>query len=287
MPNQPSQLSIAAAGSESTATPRTPAEFVSSSQPSAAKVERIACLVAGGVLAGLGLRRRGPLGALAGVLGAAFLWRGVRGHFGIAERMGALPEESDRLPWQRQIFVRETIAIMRPREEVYAFWRNFENLPRFMRHLEAVQVETERLSHWEAKGPIGKNARWDAEVTVDQPNEIVAWRSLGGSQVENAGEVHFADAPGGRGTIVTVQLTYRPPAGVLGAAFARLFGEEPHGQIADDLRRLRSILEVGEAPTTQGQPSDRVRKAKGWIGMRFLGPGMSDDPVPDEEANSR
>ncbi|AIE86193.1 cyclase/dehydrase [Fimbriimonas ginsengisoli Gsoil 348] len=221
------------------------------------------------------------------LVGGALILRAAKGHLGIAEALGAVPEESDRHPWQRGIFVRESIVISKPREEIYAFWRNFENLPQFMRHLEAVAVESERLSHWKARGPAGKDVSWDAEVTVDRPNELIAWRSLPGSTIENTGEVQFEDAPGGRGSIIRVQLTYRPPAGVFGAAVARMFGEEPHGQIADDLRRLRSLLEAGEVPSIEGQPSDRVRKAKRWIGMRPLGPGLpgSDlEPVPNEEA---
>lgn len=252
------------------------------------QLERLACLVAGGILVGVGLRRNNLIRIVTAAAGGALILRAAKGHLGVAEKMGALPEEADTPIWKRQIFVRETIAITRPREEVYRFWRNFENLPQFMRHLDEVKVESERLSHWRARGPAGKGVAWDAEITRDEPNEMIAWRSLPGADVENSGEVQFEDAPGARGTIVRVQLTYKPPAGVLGAAVAKLFGEEPHGQIADDLRRLRSILETGEVPTIEGQPSDRVRKAKGWIGVRLLGPGLATDdeePVPVEEAN--
>jgi uncharacterized membrane protein len=262
----------------------------SSESASGQQTERIACLLVGGLLVALGIRRNSVVRLATMVVGGALILRSARGHLGIAEKLGAIPEESELHPWQRGIFVRESIVISRPREEVYAFWRNFENLPRFMRHLEAVEVESERLSHWKARGPAGKNVTWDAEVTTERGNELIGWRSLAGASVENTGEVTFEDAPGNRGTIIRVTLTYRPPAGVIGAAVARIFGEEPHGQIRDDLRRLRSLLEAGEVPSTEGQPSDRVRKAKGWVGMRLLGPGLSgsdDEPVPSEEANQR
>lgn len=261
--------------------PSTPREGISE-----ATVERVTCLVAGGLLIAAGFRRGPVLRTATLIAGGALILRAAKGHLGFARMVGAIPEEDGRFPWQRQIFVRETVAITKPREEVYAFWRNFENLPKFMRHLEKVSVESERLSHWEARGPAGKRPRWDAEVTIDNPNELIAWRSLAGSDVENSGEVQFSDAPGGRGTIVRVQLAYLPPAGVLGAIVARLFGEEPHGQIRDDLRRLRSILETGEVPTIEGQSSDRMRQAKNWMGGRTLGQEEEDyeTPVPSEEA---
>ena len=144
------------------------------------------------------------------------------------------------------IHVRRSITIGRPREEVYSFWHDFENLPRFMKHLESVTVQGNGRSHWKAKAPAGSSVEWDAEVTADQPNELIAWHSLANADVSNSGMVRFANAPGDRGTEVHVDLRYDPPGGALGALFAKLFGEEPGGQIADDLRRLKQVLEIGE-----------------------------------------
>jgi uncharacterized membrane protein len=142
--------------------------------------------------------------------------------------------------------VNESIVLNRPRGEVYRFWRNLENLPRFMDHLEAVTVLDERRSHWTAKGPAGSRVEWDAEIHNETPNEMIAWRSLEGSEVSNAGSVHFMSTENGD-TEVRVVLRYDPPAGKLGAAVARLFGEDPSRQVADDLRRLKQVVEAGEA----------------------------------------
>jgi uncharacterized membrane protein len=144
------------------------------------------------------------------------------------------------------IHVKRSITIGRPREEVYAFWHDFQNLPRFMKHLESVTVTGNGRSHWRAKAPAGASVEWDAEVTADQPNELIAWRSVANSDVNNAGVVRFTDAPGDRGSEVHVDLRYDPPGGTLGALFAKIFGEEPSIQIADDLRRFKQVMEIGE-----------------------------------------
>lgn len=143
------------------------------------------------------------------------------------------------------IRVAQSITINRPASEIYDFWRDLENLPTFMAHLESVRV-INGTSKWKAKGPAGLSIEWDAEVILDQPNESIAWRSLKGTSVPNQGVVRFRPAPGNRGTEVSVSLQYEPPAGALGAAFAKLFGEEPSQQIASDLRRLKQVLETGE-----------------------------------------
>jgi len=142
--------------------------------------------------------------------------------------------------------VRKTISISRSPEEVYRFWRQFENLPRFMDHLESVQDLGGGRSHWRAKAPAGRTVEWDAEIIDDQPNSFIAWRSLEGADVDNSGSVSFERASGGRGTVVRVELEYAPPGGAVGALFAKLFGEEPGQQIDDDLRRFKQIIEVGE-----------------------------------------
>jgi uncharacterized membrane protein len=142
------------------------------------------------------------------------------------------------------IHVVRSIAINRPPESVYHFWRDLENLPRFMAHLEAVHEEG-RTSRWRAKGPAGTHVEWQAELVVDEPNERIAWQSLEGADVPNRGVVCFKAGPAGRGTIVVVELKYDPPGGALAGALAKLFGEEPGQQIAGDLRRLKQVLETG------------------------------------------
>lgn len=153
--------------------------------------------------------------------------------------------------------VSQTTTINRPREEVYGFWRNFENLPRFMYHLESVRSLGENRSHWVAKAPGGGTVEWDAEITEDTPNESISWHTLEGAEVESAGTVRFETAPGGRGTVVRVEMEYRPPAGRLGVMAAKLLGRSPEKQVKMDLLRLKQVLETGEIAQTEGQPAGR------------------------------
>lgn len=142
--------------------------------------------------------------------------------------------------------VEQSVTINRPVVEVYRFWRNFENLPRFMDHLESVAVIDETRSHWVAKGPAGTRIEWDAVIHNEVDDELIAWRSLPGSAVNNAGSVHFTPTANGIGTEVRVVLSYEPPAGKVGAAFARFFGEEPTKQVEDDLRRFKQVMDSGD-----------------------------------------
>lgn len=144
------------------------------------------------------------------------------------------------------IKVEQSVTINRPVVEVYRFWRNFENLPRFMDHLESVTVIDETRSHWVAKGPAGTRVEWDAVIHNEVDDELIAWRSLPGSEVNNAGSVHFSPTAGGNGTDVRVVLSYEPPAGRAGAAFAKLLGEEPSKQVEDDLRRFKQVMDSGD-----------------------------------------
>jgi uncharacterized membrane protein len=154
-------------------------------------------------------------------------------------------------------YVEKSITVNRSPDECYRLWRDFENFPRFMKHLESVQVTGDNRTHWKAKAPLGASVEWDAQVTVDQPGQLLAWHSVEGSEVDNAGTVRFERAPGGRGTIVWVEMQYSPPGGKAGAVIARLFGEEPSRQLDEDLRRFKWLIETGEIPTTVGQPSGR------------------------------
>ncbi len=146
----------------------------------------------------------------------------------------------------RGIRVVKAITINATAEEAYRLWRNFENLPWFMAHLESVQVMDDRRSYWRAKAPLGATVEWTAEITEDRPNELIAWRSLEGSDVTSAGQVRFTPLPGDRGIEVRVELSYDPPGGIVGATIAKLFGEEPSVQVDGDLRRFKQVLEVGE-----------------------------------------
>jgi uncharacterized membrane protein len=192
-------------------------------------------------------------------VGGAMLYRAFSGHCPAYSAMGidtaqgqggARPEEY----FNRGIHVEQAFTINASPQELYAFWKNFENLPSFMRHLESVTKIDEKRSHWVACGPAGYRVEWDAEIINDEPNELIAWRSLGNADVDNAGSVRFLPAPGDRGTQVKVVIDYIPPAGRVGAGIAKLFGKDPKTQVREDLRRFRQIVELGEVVTNEGQP---------------------------------
>ena len=144
----------------------------------------------------------------------------------------------------------QSYTIHKSPEELYRFWKNFENLPRFMRHLESVKKIDERRSHWVACGPAGYRVEWDAEIINDEPDQTIAWRSLGNADVDNAGSVRFVPHFDGRGTDVKVVIAYIPPAGRVGWAIARLFGADPQDQIREDLGRFKTMIESGELATS-------------------------------------
>jgi uncharacterized membrane protein len=180
------------------------------------------------------------------------------------------------VPAKRGIHVTEVITVNRSADDIYQFWRDFENLPRFMRHLESVHVSDELHSYWRAKAPAGMTVGWDAEIIDDTPGERISWRSMEGADVPNAGSVRFKPAPGDRGTVVTVQIEYMPPGGAIGAAIAKLFGEEPSQQVRDDLRLFKQVMETGEVvrsdatlhgPTAAQRPAQPA-KAEELEGMQ-------------------
>ncbi|MEY2929365.1 MAG: hypothetical protein RL033_114 [Pseudomonadota bacterium] len=182
-------------------------------------------------------RRNGAertLSAAAGVFGAALLDAQT------ALQLGREPDLT-----QKGVVVLQSITINRSPEDVYSFFRDLENLPRFMTHLVYVRVSNGR-SHWRAKGPLGTSVEWDAEIIQDRPGELLAWRSLADADIPNSGRVTFRPAPGGRGTELVVHLNYDPPAGALGVLAAQIFQSEPAQEIASDLRRLKQVLETGE-----------------------------------------
>jgi uncharacterized membrane protein len=157
----------------------------------------------------------------------------------------------------RPIHVERSFTINKPVNEVFSFWRNFENLPKFMRHLNSVTVTDRTRSHWEARAPLGTSISWEAQISDERENDYILWESLEGGAVEHRGSIQFRNAPFDGGTEVIVSLDYRPPAGKVGALFARMFGENPERQIREDLRRFKQLMEAGEIPTTEGQPSGR------------------------------
>jgi uncharacterized membrane protein len=142
-------------------------------------------------------------------------------------------------------------------QETYDMWRRLDNLPTFMAHLEEVRPDGNGRSHWRAVAPFGSTVEWDAEITEDVPGQRIAWRSSGNADIYNEGHVRFEPAPGGRGTEVHVTLRYAMPGGKLGEAVARYFGEDPHQQLDDDLRRFKQVAETGEVVRSEGAPGGK------------------------------
>jgi uncharacterized membrane protein len=195
-------------------------------------------------------------------VGSTLLWAGIG--FGLAcagtawwmrQRASARGEQS--ATRGTEPFVEQSMTVNRSPEECYEFWRNVTNHPKFARMLESVTPIDERRSHWVLKGPGGVKLEWDSEITVDRPGERIAWHSLEGSQVLHAGTVRFERAPASRGTIVRVSMHYRAPLSRASTGFAKAFGRDPNGEVREDLRRFKALIEAGEIPSTRGQPSGR------------------------------
>lgn len=227
-------------------------EISKQGNPLISQTDRWLSLLGGSALLFCGLKRRSFWGLTLAAAGANFVVRGFTGE-GHVWQIAGLRKRG--LPHGKGMKVRRSVTINQPPEELYRFWRNVENLPKVMGHLESVTKIDQRRSHWRAKASAGMRLEWDVEIISDRPGEIICWRSLEGAQVDNAGSVRFERAPGGRGTIVRVQLQYNTPGGRLAAEIAKLFGEEPDQQLQEDLRRFKAIMEAGEIPTTAGQPS--------------------------------
>lgn len=226
----------------------------SSSLPSRVNVddtERWLSALGGGVLAAYGLSRESTGGLLATLAGAFLLHRGLTGHCPMFEALGVRTGNGSHapatsVPTGHGMKVERAITINRPAHDLFRAWRDLQQLPRFMSHLESVQPLGGGLSRWVAKGPLGARVAWDAQIITERENEVIAWRSLEDSDIDTAGSVHFLPAPDGRGTEVHVTLKYDPPGGKLGIAVARLFGEDPDRQIQDDLLRFKEMMESGE-----------------------------------------
>ena len=228
--------------------------------------ERWASAVGGGALAFCGLRARSGLGALGVVLGGALVYRAYTGHCSAYSALNINtaddgPAEPERY-YEKGIHVEHAVTINKSPAECFRFWRNFENLPRFMYHLESVKVTDDKRSHWVVKAPAGRTVEWDAEIINEEPDALIAWRSLGSADVDNAGSVRFVEAPGDRGTEVRVVIDYIPPAGRLGKWVAALFLKNPEHQIREDLRRFKQVMEAGEVATSEGGPTGSCAKSR-------------------------
>ena len=223
------------------------------------ETERIISGVAGGGLLLYGLKRGDLTGAALAVAGGLLGVRGATGHCQIKEALDSDDRKAAVKSWfSGTIHITKAVTINKSQAELYSFWRNFENLPKFMNHLESVTVKDEKISHWIAKAPLGTAVEWNAELTSDRENERIGWKSVAGADIVNSGVVEFKPT-NNRGTEVVVHLTYEAPAGTLGALAAKIFGEEPAQQVAEDLRRFKRLMETGLIMSVEGQSSGREK----------------------------
>lgn len=215
--------------------------------------ERLVSTLAGGALVLAGLAKRSLGGLLLAAVGGGLVYRGISGTCPAYSALGLNTAHAPHEP----VLVEKSVIINRPPQDLYRFFRNFENLPRFMNHLVAVRMLDERRSHWVAKAPGGGTVEWDAEIVADTEGELIAWRSLASADVSNEGSVRFHGISPERGTEVKVMLKYEPPVGQLGVLVARILGEEPSQQVEEDLRHFKQIMEAGEIPVANGHTHAR------------------------------
>lgn len=211
--------------------------------------EEWVALLSGGTLAALGISRKSVAGAAIAGAGGFLIYRAVESERPLTGLVKSGPPEPVR--------AHVAVTINKPAAEIYSFFRQLENLPKFMRHLNAVRATGTGTTHWVARAPLGREVEWDAEITEERENELIAWRSTGEATVPNWGRVRFKAAPGDRGTEMHVELEYLPPAGEVGRMFAKVMGEEPELQVYEDIHRFKELMETGEIATTEGQPSGR------------------------------
>jgi uncharacterized membrane protein len=250
-------------------TPKHPVDCRSASQmeplmntmykPNISATEKWVSTIAGAALAVAGYKRHNNLLGLAGL---GLIGRGISGICPVNMAIGrntASRDTREALGGSRGVIVESSVTIYRPAQEIYSYWRQFENLPRFMYHLEQVQDLGCNRSRWAAKGPLGSTVSWEAEIIRDVPPELISWRTLPDADVVSAGSVWFKPAGGDHGTEVRVKLQYDPPAGKVGASVAWLLSEDAQQKIDDDLHRFKQLMETGEIST-----GARYRSPRQW-----------------------
>jgi uncharacterized membrane protein len=255
-------------------------QMVRGSNVNISPLERWLSVIGGASLLMRGVRRDG-IGWGSALLGADLIRRGASGHCLLYHALGittAPRDENQRasIPYRQGIRVDEAIRINKPSDELYRFWRQLENLPRFMSNLISVSQLDEKRSRWVGEGPGGKRIEWDAEIINEVPGEVLGWRSLPGADVDSAGSVQFKSLPNDRGTLVTVELQYIPPGGIVTALSAKLFGEEPEQQVREDLQRLKQVMEAGEV-RTDGGTTERASGDSGVRQARGVGQELADE----------
>jgi len=223
-------------------------------------VDRSIAGVLGAGLIGLGATRRTLPGMIASIAGGGMLLAmSATGYCPFYQALNidnarkgtAQPKDY----YDEGVHVVVSYAIAKGPRELFEFWRNFENLPKFMNHLKLVTCQDPTRSHWIARGPAGIDVEWDAEIINEEPDRLISWRTVGEADVDSSGTVLFVPAADARGTRVHVNLDYIPPAGRVGQAVAKIFGDDPAQLIRDDLRRFKQLMETGDIPATASTSS--------------------------------
>ncbi|MCW5866006.1 MAG: SRPBCC family protein [Candidatus Eremiobacteraeota bacterium] len=233
--------------------------------------ERLASGVLGGVLVLMATRQRSWLAQPLALIGVSLLGRGFSGKCAVYKQLGVSSAHGGHhlaLPggmFNRTVKVQKTVTVKASPAEVYGFWRQFENLPRFTQNLISVAEKQPGMTHWVARGPNDLHLEWEARIHEDTPNERISWATTEDSPIQHNGSVSFREAPAGRGTEIKVVLRYDIPAGVMGQALAKVLGDEPGQQLDADLRRLKMYLETGEVARTDGQPAGAGRDTTGQM----------------------
>jgi uncharacterized membrane protein len=213
------------------------------------RIERKASMIGGAALALTGINKLKNMKFVPAMAmmaaGGMLMYRGKTGHCDLYEAMGVVTAGTE----DAGLVVEKVMTINRSPQQVYDFWHDFQNLPRFMQHLDMVQKTGTSTSHWKARGPGDISLEWDAEVTEDTPGQRISWRSLENADIPNRGTVEFHEAPAGRGTEILVRLQYFPVGGEVGKMAAKVAHGINSRQIEEDLRRLKQIMETGETPT--------------------------------------
>ncbi|WNM62613.1 SRPBCC family protein [Candidatus Nitrospira neomarina] len=217
-------------------------------------IEQVLSVGMGTGLIGFGLTQRGKGRILPILVGGSLLMHGFSNHSRLYEALGI--DESYgtpiRHPLNRIVHFRKSICINRPAADIYAFWRDLNNLPRFMHNIVAVEILDDTRSVWHARGPFNKEVYWEAEILEERQNEMLTWRTIESeSNLEHEGVLSLRRAAGNRGTILSLDCRWSPPGGVFGAAMAKLLPDDPARQVSEDLRRFRQLMETGEITRNQ------------------------------------
>ena len=230
--------------------------------------EKWGSIALGGLIAAAGIAKRGPAGVLLTAIGGGLIARGVTGHDPI--KRNVLPTGTEKAlakehGWTFAAPINRATAVNKPRDEVYAFFRDVKNLASFMDNIERIDVIDDTRSHWVVKAPAGKTVEWDSTITEDVPGERFVYKTEEGADIDSVGTVTFKDGAGGKGTQVHVAIVFSPPAGKIGRAFAALFMKDPAIQLRQDLVRFKMLMETGEIATSKSPDAAPRDQSAGFL----------------------